>query len=262
MESELLDHQSPLVISSDKAHAFHRDGFVVAKGLFDSESTRSLVSYVEEISAMPEVPGSAMFYYEDSVANPNQRVLSRIEYFADFHKPMGDLLRNSGLRQSIDLLFGEPSLLFKEKINCKMPGGQGFEPHQDAQAGWGTFGDLHITALISVDPSTRENGCLEIAAGHHRRGLIGEMWRPMQDSELSDIEFVPVETAPGDVVFFDSFTPHKSAPNLSEHMRRILYVTYGRAADGDVRERYFAEKRANYPPDIERDGSKTYTYKV
>ena len=63
-------------------------------------------------------------------------------------------------------------------------------------------------------------------------------------------------------MFFVSYAPHCSAPNLSDQRRRILYITYGRAADGDSRERYFAEKRRNLPPDIERDPDKTYEYKV
>ena len=42
-------------------------------------------------------------------------------------------------------LFGEPAVLFKEKINFKMPGGAGFKAHQDQQAGRGcqqSGGDL------------------------------------------------------------------------------------------------------------------------
>ena len=72
----------------------------------------------------------------------------------------------------------------------------------------------------------------------------------------------PVPTQPGDVVFFDSYTPHASGPNLTAEPRRVLYITYNRLSAGDHRARYYADKRQNFPPDIERDPTKTYTFRV
>ena len=68
--------------------------------------------------------------------------------------------------------------------------------------------------------------------------------------------------APGDAVFFDSFVPHRSGPNLSDEPRRVLYVTYNRLADGDHRAPYYADKRRSYPPDVEREPGKQYVYRV
>jgi len=73
---------------------------------------------------------------------------------------------------------------------------------------------------------------------------------------------VPVPTGPGDVVFFDSFVPHASAPNLTANQRRVLYVTYNRASDGDHRVSYYADKRASFPPDIERLPGVAYRFRV
>jgi hypothetical protein len=79
---------------------------------------------------------------------------------------------------------------------------------------------------------------------------------------MASFRLVPVSTEPGDVLFFDSYAPHASKPNLTGKARRILYLTYNRLADGDHRERYFAEKRANFPPDIEREPGKDYKFRV
>jgi hypothetical protein len=49
---------------------------------------------------------------------------------------------------------------------------------------------------------------------------------------------------------------------LTDTARRVLYATYNRAAEGDHRVRYFADKRKNFPPDIERDPNKTYVFRV
>ncbi len=44
--------------------------------------------------------------------------------------------------------------------------------------------------------------------------------------------------------------------------RRVLYVTYNRLSEGDHRQRYYADKRKSYPPDIERDPDKEYKFRV
>jgi hypothetical protein len=249
------------LLSSREREDFARDGFLVQRGLLAAR-IGDITRMLDELGSWPEVPGRHWVYYENSVTEPKQRVLSRIERFGDFHAGLGALMQGPELKGRIGELFGEEALLFKEKVNFKMPGGQGFEPHQDMQAGWDEYGSLHISAMVTVDRATEENGCLELAAGHHKQGLIGEKWKPLQGAELDGLDFVKVPTEPGDVVFFDSFTPHRSAPNLSAQRRRILYLTYGRASDGDQRERYYADKHKNFPPDIERDPGRSYEYKV
>ena len=96
-------------------------------------------------------------------------------------------------------------MLFKEKINFKMPGAPGFKAHQDQQAGWSRYAPLFVTALVTIDPATIENGCLEMVPGRHREGLIGEEWNPLDDERMRRL--MPVPTAPGDVIFFDSYRP-------------------------------------------------------
>ena len=71
-----------------------------------------------------------------------------------------------------------------------------------------------------------------------------------------------VPTRAGDVVFFDSYTPHASGANLTADRRRVLYITYNRLSAGDHRARYFADKRKSFPPDIEREPGRTYTFRV
>ncbi len=262
MTSAAPIREATAFFTEDQLESFHRDGFVIVRGLLAPEEARLIAGWVDELAAFAEVPGKSMFYYEASVLDADERVLSRIEYFADFHERLGRLMSGPELLGRSAELFGADAVLFKEKVNFKLPGGQGFEPHQDAQAGWRDYGDLHITIMITVDRASEENGCLEIAAGHHRRGLIGDLWKPMTERQLDGIDFVKLPTEPGDAVFFDSFAPHRSAPNRSDQRRRILYVTYAKAADGDHRERYFADKRRNYPPDIEREPGKSYEYEV
>jgi len=158
---------------------------------------------------------------------------------------------------------GEEAVMFKEKINYKLPGGGEFKPHQDAQAGWGQYGHtFHISVLITVDPSDMQNGCLEVVRGRHKDGLLGPEWAELGDEVVKEMKWEEVPTGPGDVLFFDSFVPHRSGNNLSSRPRRALYATYNKLSEGECRARYYQDKRLSFPPDIERDPNKVYVYKI
>ena len=91
-------------------------------------------------------------------------------------------------------------------------------------------------------------------------GLIGAGME--RRSPRTALELHAVPTAPGDVIFFDSFVPHASKENRSAEPRRILYLTWNLADDGDRREQYYADKRAAFPPDVERRGDVAYVFRV
>ena len=252
----------PPAVGPEMLEAFRRDGFVVVPGLFDAAEIGQISAWTDELQGRPEEPGRCMMYFEPSLLRPAERVLQRIENFCPFHAGFAALCDGDKLRGSVSRLLGEAAVLFKDKINFKLPGGDGFKPHQDQQAGWSIYADLFVTAMVSIDSTTAENGCLELAPGHHTRGLIGEEWTPLTVEDMRRLGGRRVPTRAGDVVFFDSYTPHASDPNLTRERRRVLYITYNRRSAGDHRERYYAEKRKSFPPDIERDPNRTYTFRV
>jgi len=250
------------VLSEQQIAAFRRDGYLVVRGMVGAEQMADIARWVDEVQHWPETPGKHMMYFEESGLEQGRRLLNRLENFEPFHPGFAALFASGMLQGSVAQLLGEPAALFKDKINFKLPGGGGFKPHQDQQAGWSVYADFFITALVSIDEATLENGCLELVAGHHDTGLVGDEWTPLTDQQIADMNFVPCPTSPGDVVFFDSYAPHGSAPNMTDRPRRVLYVTYNRAADGDHRARYYADKRMSYPPDIERESGKEYVFRV
>jgi hypothetical protein len=254
--------RSPRFVSPAELAEYRQDGFLVCRGLFDRAEVDELRRATDEIQAWPELPGVWMVYGEQSLQEPRRRLINRIENFYPHHPGFKAVFDGDKLLGRVSDLLGEPAVLFKDKINFKLPGGGGFEPHQDQQAGWSTYAPLFVTVLVAIDDATEANGCLELAAGHHTRGLIGREWAPLSAEDLRGVEFTAYPTAPGDAVFFDSFVPHRSGPNLSPEPRRVLYVTYNRLADGDHRGRYYANKRKNYPPDVEREPGKQYVYRV
>ena len=235
------------------------EGFLVVPQFFAADETVQMLRWTDELVAAPEIAGRHWVYHEDSLTEPGRRVIQRIENFCPFHQAFDALIRHGALLRWVEALIGEPAVLFKEKINFKLPGGSAFKLHQDQQAGWSAYAPLFYTAMVTLEPSTRDNGCLEIATGPRRHKLIGQEWQPLEEGSVS-VQAVP--TAPGDVIFFDSYVPHASQPNLSATSRRILYLTYNAARLGDHRQQYYADKHASFPPDVERSAGKRYVFRV
>lgn len=250
------------MFSDEQLERYARQGYLHVPGVFGAARMARIAGWIDELEAWREVPGRHMMYFEDSRTEPGRRILNRMENFVAYHEDLSALLGGEELLGTAAKLLGAPAVLFKEKINFKLPGGGGFAPHQDVQAGWEKYARLCITAMLTVDRCTVENGCIDVGRWRHRHEMIGEPWRPLHDDELAEVEFVSCPSEPGDVLFFDSFLPHRSAPNLSSRPRRVLYVTYNRQCDGDHRERYFADKRAAYPPDCEREPGGNYEFRV
>jgi hypothetical protein len=241
---------------------YEREGFLVARELVPRSHILELQKWCDELLAAPEVPGSIMKYYDEELRDAGREQVSRIEYFRPFHAGLRDFMEGEFMCEPVGQLLGKAAILFKDKINYKLPGGSGFEAHQDIQAGWDDYCPTHLTAAVCVDAATEANGCLEMAAGGHRLGLLGSRWRPLGESELDGLDFRPVMSVPGDVFFFGSYCPHRSAPNSTDQPRRFLYVTYNPASEGDHYEAYFAAKREAYPPDVERLSGHEYRYRV
>lgn len=250
------------IVSDQQLHDFQRDGFLIVRRLFTSEEIGRHARSIDALAARPPEVGRQMAYFEDSLLVPGTRVLSRIERFVEYEQDLSALVSDPRIVDLTSALLGDRAVLFKDKINFKMPGGGGFTPHQDIQPGWDTYASYFISVLIAIDANSLENGCIELAAGHHRRGLIGRKREPLEGAELDGVVFTPYPMEPGDVAFFDCFTPHQSQPNLTSRPRRNIYLTFNRQREGDFRAQYFADKRRSYPPDFERDPNRTYVFRV
>jgi ectoine hydroxylase-related dioxygenase (phytanoyl-CoA dioxygenase family) len=246
-------------LSPEQIESFHADGLVVLRGAFDAAEVQLIEAWTQDIATRPEEIGKHWVFHEQSKLDPARRLINRIENISPFHPGFETL--SKVLAGPVAQLLGEDAVLFKEKINFKMPGGDGFKPHQDSQAGWEAYARYFISVMVCIDEATLENGCLRMVAGQQRRGLFRE-WEPLTDEDMQGMDFAPCPTQPGDVVFFDCYAPHSSEPNFSQKIRRLYFATYNRMSEGDHLERYYADKRKSFPPDIEREAGKEYVFRV
>ncbi|WP_119344136.1 phytanoyl-CoA dioxygenase family protein [Facilibium subflavum] len=247
------------ILTNAQLDFWQQHGFIKISRFLSREETENLQRWSDELYALPETPGKWMKYFEH---RDGKKLLCRIENFLDYHDGMSDLLRGKNTLSLLSQLMGEPAVLFKEKVNFKLPGGNGFTPHQDAPAFISFNQKYHITMMLCIDDSTIENGCLNIVEG----GFEKDRFMPQNSdgsilASLSDkFEWKAIECKAGDVLLFDSYVPHYSKSNNSNKSRRALFVTYNKASEGgSKRQAYYADKRVNFPPECERDPNKDYS---
>ena len=240
-------------LTEQQVKKYQKDGFLLLKNVFSEEEMEPINKSIEKFSRMKPGDwelGKEMAYYETN--SENERILCRIEKYVDYHQEFKKIANSEKILDILEDLMGGPCILFKDKINFKRSGGGGFRPHQDVQARWDDFIKYTMSVMISTDSSTPENGCLEVAAGHHKHGLIGKYDRPLEGDVLTGMKFEKVVTGIGDILFFDHFTPHQSKRNKSNKPRSNIYLTYNLLSDGQHRDEYLERKRRELPPDNER----------
>ncbi|HUD51097.1 phosphonate degradation HD-domain oxygenase, partial [Parvibaculum sp.] len=278
--SHFLRHLAACHIGAAERESFRRDGVLVLRDFFGADEvaeidrlSRAMGAEADEMlrlandSGRPvaelarEMPDALIAVPE--AADPMQ--LCRFEYLIGRNEEFRHLIETR-IAPVIEAVTGEPFIPFKDKENEKHPGGGAFGPHQDFAA-YQAFGPRYnVTAMISVDAATRENGCLEFASNwaafaaaasdavesrvegrpllrFHKGGAQnGDILDPIEQA----LDWQAVETSPLDLVLFDSFAPHRSAPNGSAASRRAMFLTFNAVREGDWYQRYYADKRTNF----------------
>ncbi len=239
-------------LSQEQIKDFHERGFIVLKGFFGIDVVDQLSSWLDELSQKAPDDGSEAKYYEKSPIS-DEDLLVRAEYLLGEHNPeITKILLNERTMASLEDLFGETPVLFKEKANYKLPGCRPDKLHQDQAAGWNAYTDFYISMAIVVDENRKDNAALSfMCSGNYDKNLMSEEWTPltMDDPPYQpEDEYMLLEAQPGDVVFFDSYVPHGSPANTSDSQRRNIYLTFNKESAGDLRQQYYDDKWETYPP--------------
>jgi len=269
--------QNVAPLTKKQIQSFRSNGYVLIPGFFDDQTVDDFRRIADEIEKMPRAvwnPEEGKWDYRGAVihnldpsrfliAEPekdNPAQLCRVEDMLSCHKGLAPLVA-SQVTPMVSGLAGVPYALFKDKLNFKRPGGGAFTPHQDFPA-YSLFGPRsHITAMITIDPSTVENGCLQFPKNylqaledHPKLDRIQlATGRPIlpydQNGDVHpdivsclDWEYVP--TNPSDLVLFDSYVPHCSEANNSSKPRRAMFITHNAAHEGENQHAtYYIQKR-------------------
>jgi hypothetical protein len=216
--------------------AWDERGWSLLPGALDPATVAAASAAVDEVADWAEAGGPGLHHWEQTDAGP---ALARSEDLVPHHPGLAALIRGPLLEQAAALL-GEAAVLFKEKVNFKHPGGAGFAPHQDATAY--RFAERHVSCMVPLDPASAASGCLDVVSGGHRDGVLPHEAGRIEPALVAAMTWEPAPVEPGDLLWFDSYVPHRSGPNTTARPRRALYLTYNAAAAGDHRDAYYADK--------------------
>lgn len=226
-------------LTDEQLQAFHHDGYLVIRGLLAPEETRLLLDTFMSMHAGGPIPGC---FSPKSPEAAKGDVLKQYPRMMHPHRVNDVALRyllDDRIERILSDLFGEEPLAAQSMLYFKPPGAKGQALHQDnfyLKVEPGTC----IAAWVALDPADRANGGLEVVPGTHR----GDIYCPEEaDTEVSftrdyvpvpdGLEVVPIDLAPGDVLFFNGQLVHGSQPNTTtERFRRSFICHYvGRSSE-------------------------------
>jgi len=234
---------------------FEEHGFVLLKNIFKDEESNFIVNNANYLEKWKETPNEWMIFYEN---NGKSKFRSRMENFINYNIELKEFM-NKNVNPLLQYITEKEINLFKDKLNWKMGGGKGFLAHQD-QPAWNDFKpDRFYSVALFANDCTIDNGCLQFVKNGFNKELYDyekEGTGKLQNEDKFEWEYIT--TTPRDLLIFDSYVPHRSFENKTENPRRIFYFTYNEKKYGDLYKKYLVKKRIEFPPDIERDESKTY----
>jgi hypothetical protein len=226
-------------------------GYVVRERAFDpgevaqmGADCEAMVTHVtsRSVDRQKHTLGSYMFQLEKGLvtivkwepAFPD--VVQGVEPFAHFDESLRNWAMDARFIEPMkDVVGGEELALFTEKLNVKRARTGGpIALHQDYPY-WTEISDGAgeiATAIVFLDDTTRQNGCLEVLPGSHQRGVWprkkveGFGANEMELEGFDESRLVPLELPAGSVVFLGSLLVHRSLPNGSDQDRRALLYSY------------------------------------
>ena len=139
-----------------------KKGYCILPGYIDNCLIKNIQNDINRIDSCDR-------YYD------NNGLLRRIERI--FDKTNNLLLLNNLFTQLLSKIFNCEFSIFKDKYNCKPPGGEGFYAHYDGifmwndqnnceQKGWYKYTSEFYNILLSLNGSNLCNGTLEVASYH------------------------------------------------------------------------------------------------
>jgi ectoine hydroxylase-related dioxygenase (phytanoyl-CoA dioxygenase family) len=131
----------------------------------------------------------------------------------------------------LQALIGPDVVLHHSKMLVKPPEtGAPFPMHQDYPYFPHTDHTV-LAALVHLDDTAEENGCLHVIPGSHANGPLKHAGSYHLAHEYSLDHGTPIPATAGDVLFFNYLTIHGSGVNRSDRPRRAVLFQYRAASD-------------------------------
>ncbi|HLI80848.1 MAG TPA: phytanoyl-CoA dioxygenase family protein [Candidatus Binataceae bacterium] len=241
-----------VIVTVAQIEQFRRDGFVVIDHLLTDDEVEKFGAAVDRAVA-DRKRGDARALGEKSLYE--QSFTQCMNLWEDNPEVL-PLTFHPKISETAATLIGVPRLrLWHDQALYKDAGGRYTEPHQD-QPYWPMDEIDTLSAWITFDGSTRENGCMAYVPGSHLVGVkkfvniftADEKVKILEEPKIAAIAPVYVEVPRGAVAFHHGLTVHLAGANRSTRTRRVHTMIYFR--DGATRTKPYAH------PSVDRPGIK------
>jgi phytanoyl-CoA hydroxylase len=241
------------VLSADERKAYERDGFLIRRGVIDTDTLAGLQRVFEdavdrladswiEAGVISDAAKHAGFDQRWNVlraqlpamyATAWRRILVSPEVHALWQHPV--------LLEAAHELVGR-DLIAHAIWNGRPRDSGGHDTqrihwHQDAHyyKQWDPADGKLLSAWLPLVPVDATAGCLELAPGSQRRGLVPQVpsvngLRTVPDEFIPAAPFV-AEMQPGDVLFFSDLTLHRALDNHAGRVRWSIDIRFGEATE-------------------------------
>jgi phytanoyl-CoA hydroxylase len=211
---------------------FQRDGYIVARELFPREDTAAYCAHYMQLNQPGAHPNELVNQWDDGAPDPLRQYprLMNMHHWDDLSRQW---LLDDRLRQYLTTILGREPYAIQTMIYFKPPGSRGQALHQDQyylRAHPGTS----IAAWMALEEIDVANGCLQLVPGTQDIPLICPVAADATASFTNiavplpaELNPVPIELSPGDVLFFNGQLVHGSFPNTTaDRFRRALVGHY------------------------------------
>jgi phytanoyl-CoA hydroxylase len=237
------------VMSKAQIEQYDREGFVIARSLFSADEAGAIREVFMHQAALGHVPN----LFEPRAGTSDSDPLARYPRMMHPHRhpaqPVGPVslrtMLDPRLRAALAALLREEAIAAQSMFYFKPPGARGQALHQDNFYLKVNPGRC-IAAWVAIDAADRGNGGLEV--------VPGTQTSPIACPEAADpkISFtnhyvpapkglaaIPVNLAPGDVLFFGGALLHGSQPNTSADRFRRAFICHYLPASATAISSYY-----------------------
>ena len=163
------------------------------------------------------------------------------------------------VKKLLKKIFQKKYSIFKDKLNIKPPGGEGFFAHYDGifkfknkndkiLNGWYEYSDNFINILLAINSCNKKNGTIELAKAtdgnfyNLLKNTNNDGSPNLKKSYESKLNFKHIDLEVGDIIIFSNKCPHRSKKNKSNKNRKTLYYTYTISKSKNLYKKYFLDK--------------------
>jgi ectoine hydroxylase len=238
----------PYGFTPDELLRWRDDGYVIRRRVFSSAEVERLLRdsglAAQRCKEAAKFDKQQYFMFNNS-SGSSLSIYAGLDHTGTAFEAM---CRDPRLVDAAFQLFGARQYIHHCKfMNKKAFDGIAWLWHQD-YGYWQTMGSIRpdmFSAMVMFDPATPDNGCLTVLPGSHKLGRLehrddgdtgGELMMTfLPNSTMQNVcetfKPLPLESEPGDVIFFDCNLMHCSGHNLSPRDRRAAIIAFNTDAN-------------------------------